>query len=540
MKKEATGFRLIFGYLGMFMIFIGLLTALPLVLLIFYPEEKACLTDFLAPTAIYIVIGLILYLTLIYKRPRKPFVRCEDRHILMAIWLAAILAGALPFIHAHLAHGMDMSFSESIFESASAYSTTGLTAFKDYINVDGAYSPHVFVYHRAQMQFIGGAGLILVLASILSSSGSMSLFSSEGHTDRILPTMGKTAKVIFAIMFGWTIIGTLCLWLAGMPIYDAVIISMCAISGGGMSPTSDSIGYYRTISSNGLFTTHPMAIEIIVMFLSAFSAISYTLHVMFLKGKVGKFFRDVEIRFALIVVLMATIFTGIGACSTYAQENGVLFGTNGGELFWESLFYTVTCAATTGFSTGNIAHMVSLGKPLIYTSVVLMIIGGGMGSCGGGIKQFRIVLCIKNVTTSIRYRFSSSRTLNPVTVYRYGQRQQIEESKFKEAHNYAYLYLTLFLALSAILCFLPGIGPEEAMFDVASGMSNTGLALIDYVAYGKAHPKVYPILLWTLSIGMVLGRLEIMPLIDTIRNYVLEFKVISSEHRKKKEMKESN
>ena len=539
MKKEATGFRLIFGYLGMFMIFIGFLTALPLLLLIFYPEEKDCLSDFLAPATLYVVIGWILYLTLIFKRDRKPFVRCEDRHILMAIWLAAILAGALPFMHAHWAHGMDMSFSESIFESASAYSTTGLTAFKDYIDVQGAYAPHVFVYHRAQMQFVGGAGLILVLASILSSSGSMSLFSSEGHTDRILPSMGKTAKVIFAIMFGWTIIGSICLWLSGMPLYDAVIISMCSISGGGMAPTTGSIGYYRTMTSNGLFATHPLAIEIIVMFLSAFSAISYTLHVMFLKGKVLKFFKDIEIRFALIIVAFAVVFTGIGACYNYSQANQVAFGTNAGELFWESLFYTVTCAATTGFSTGNIASMMALGKPLIYTCVVLMIVGGGMGSAGGGIKQYRIALCIKDVVNSIRYRFASSRTLNPITVYRYGKRQQIEDSKFKEAHNYAYLYLTLFLALSAILCFLPDIGPEEAMFDVASGMSNTGLALIDYVAYGKAHPKVYPILLWVLSIGMVLGRLEIMPLIDMIRNYVLEFRVINAERRKKKEMRES-
>ncbi len=535
MKKEATGFRLVFGYLGIFMIFIGLLTGLPLVLLAFYPSEKECLVDFLCPVVIYIVIGLILYFTLIFKRKRMPFVRCEDRHLLMLIWVFAIIAGALPFIHANLAHGMDMGFSESIFEATSAYSTTGLTCFKDFIDVEGAFAPHIFVYHRAQMQFVGGAGLVLVLACILSSSGNMSLFSSEGHNDRIMPHMGHTAKIIFGIMFGYTVIGTLALWIAGMPIYDALIISMCSISGGGMAPTTGSIGYYRTITSNGIFTTSSIAIEIIVSLLSMFSAVSYVLHFMLIRGKIGKFFKDAEIKFALAMILLCTVFAGVGACYSYSKLNSVKFGTNSLELFRESLFYVITSAATTGFSTLNSAGFAVLGKPLVFICVLLMLIGGGMGSAGGGIKQYRIILCLKDLARNIKYRFSSTRTLNPTAIYRYGERSQIDDSKFKEAHNYAVLYLILFIASSALLTVLPDIDPEKAMFDVASGMSNTGLALIDYVGYGKAHPHAYPVLLWILSLGMLLGRLEIMPLIDTIRNYILEFKAINSENRRKRE-----
>ncbi len=534
MKKEATGFRLIFGYLGIFMVFIGLLTALPLVMLIFYPEEKACIPDFLCPLVIYVVIGLILYFTLIFKRKKKPFARCEDRHLLMLIWIFAILAGALPFLHANMTHGMDMNFSESIFEATSAYSTTGLTCFKDYIDVEGAFAPHVFVYHRAQMQFVGGAGLVLVLACILSSSGSMSLFSSEGHNDRIMPNMGHTAKIIFGIMAGYAVVGTLALWLAGMPLFDAWIISLCSISGGGMAPTSQSIAFYRTVQSNGIFSTSFLAIQIIVSLLSMFSAVSYVLHVMLLKGKVLKFFRDAEIKFALFMIAFCTLFAGVGACYAYSKANSVAFGTNWGELFGNSLFYVITSAATTGFSSLDSASFLALGKPIIFACVLLMLIGGGMGSAGGGIKQYRVILCLKDLLRNIKYRFSSNRTLNPTTLYRYGERKQIEEGKFKEAHNYAVLYLILFISSSALLCVLPDIDPEKAMFDVSSGMSNTGLALIDYVSYGKLHPHAYPVLLWILSIGMLLGRLEIMPFIDAIRNYSLEFKAINSEKRRKK------
>lgn len=521
------------------MIFIGLLTALPLVMLIFYPEEKACLSDFLAPMVIYVVIGVILYFTLIFKRKKKPFARCEDRHLLMLIWIFAIIAGAMPFLHANVAHGMDMGFSESIFESTSAYSTTGLTCFKDYIDVDGAFAPHVFTYHRAQMQFVGGAGLVLVLACIVSSSGSMSLFSSEGHNDRIMPNMGHTAKIIFGIMTGYALVGTLALWLAGMPLFDALIISMCSISGGGMAPTSQSINYYRTVSTNGIFATNFLAIQIIVSLLSMFSAVSYVLHFMLLRGKIVKFFKDAEIKFALFLIAFCTLFAGIGACYAYSKANAVAFGTNWLSLFGDSLFYVITSAATTGFSSLDSASFLALGKPIIFVCVLLMLIGGGMGSAGGGIKQYRIILCLKDLMRNVKYRFSSNRTLNPTTIYRYGERRQIEESKFKEAHNYAVLYLIVFLASSALLCVLPDINPEEALFDVSSGMSNTGLALIDYVGYGKAHPHAYPLLLWILSIGMLLGRLEIMPLIDTFRNYILEFKAINSEKRRKKEKDQS-
>ncbi len=270
-----------------------------------------------------------------------------------------------------------------------------------------------------------------------------------------------------------------------------------------------------------------------------FSAVSYVLHFMLLRGKIVKFFRDAEIKFALFLIAFCTLFAGIGACYAYSKANAVAFGTNWLSLFGDSLFYVVTSAATTGFSSLDSASFLALGKPIIFVCVLLMLIGGGMGSAGGGIKQYRIILCLKDLMRNVKYRFSSNRTLNPTTIYRYGERRQIEESKFKEAHNYAVLYLIVFLASSALLCVLPEIDPEEALFDVSSGMSNTGLALIDYVSYGKAHPHAYPVLLWILSIGMLLGRLEIMPLIDTFRNYILEFKAINSEKRRKKEKDQS-
>lgn len=540
MKKEATGFRLIFGYLGIFLMFIGLLTGIPLLLLIFYPEEQTCLFDFLIPIAIYEVVGALLYFTLIFKRKKANFMRCEDRHLLFLIWIFAVIAGALPFIFANIYHGLNMNWSEAFFESTSAYSTTGLTCYKDFLDTPGAYCPHVFLFHRAEMQFVGGAGLVLMLASILAGSGGgMSLFSSEGHNDRLMPNVGKTAKIIFGIMTGYMVVGAFALWLAGVAPYEAVVISMCAVSGGGMTPVSTSIAYYRTAPGNGVLPCNPLAIEIITMFLVLLSAISFVLHTLLLTGKWKKFFRDDETKFALILIVVGTVFAGLGACYAYSKQNSVAFGTNAGEAFRDAAFYIVASASTSGFCNTSMADMVALGKPLTYLCIIFMIFGGGVGSCGGGIKQYRIVVCIKDLLADIRYRFSPTHSINPSLTYRYGEMKQLDQKTVKDAHNYALLFLGVFLGITTFLCFLPEIDPEMAMYDVASGMSNTGLSLIDFVAYGQAHPHAYHFLLWALSIGMLLGRLEIMPLVDSVRNYVEEFRYMNNNRRRKKEAVEA-
>lgn len=535
-KKEVTGFALIFGYLGIFLMFIGLLTGVPLLWLIGYPEEQACLWDFLIPVISYIVLGAILYFALIFKRKRARFMRYEDRHLLFLIWVMAVVAGALPFFLAGIFHGMNMNFSESIFEATSAYSTTGLTAYKDFIDVPGAFAPHVFLFHRAEMQFVGAAGLVLLLSSILSSNGGgMSLFASEGHTDRLMPNLGQTAKVIFGILTGYALVGTLALWFAGVPFFEALVIAMCALAGGGMAPRSLNIAAYRDFPGNAVFSCSSLAVEIIVMVLALLSATSFVLHLFLLKGQWKKFFRDDEVRFAVILLVLGTVLVGLGACYVYSREHSVAFGTNAGETFRSASFYVVSSLSTSGFGNTSMEGMIALGKPFIYISTMLMVIGGGVGSTGGGIKQYRIVISLRSLFASIRYRYSPTRALNPTLTFRYGEKRQLDQAAVSEAHNYGLLFLVGLIGSSVLICFLPEINPEIALFNVASGMSGTGLSMIDFPAYGAAHPFAYHFLLWIQSIGMLLGRLEIMPMIDSVRNYIEEFRFYRQRGKRRRE-----
>ncbi len=516
-RAEVRGFALVFGYLGIFLALIGVLNLFPLLLLLFYPDEYECWTFFFIPSSAYIAFGLLLYFFFLFKRKRARFARFENSQLLMLAWILAVFSGALPFFLAHCYEKMDMDFNEAIFEAASAYSTTGLTVFKDYLDIEGAFSPHVYCFHRSFMQFIGGVGLVLVLESVLGT-GSTSLYASEGHNDKLLPSLGKSARLIFTIYSGYTIFGAVLLFFSGMDIFDAINHSMCALSGGGMSTYSSNVAYFSSSSGNGIFPANPIAIEIIIMLLVLLSSISFLMHTYILRFKIKNVVKDDEIRFAFSLIVISSILMAFSGTMNLSNSNGLPFFDNFAKGSRESVFYVIASATTSGFANTSLDEMLLLGKPLLWTCTILMIIGGGAGSCGGGIKQYRVAICLKDLFYSLKYRFSPTHQINPRKTYRYGKLAPLEEATVKEAHSYGLLFMIVFLLSVLILTFLPEFNAEDAAFDVASAMSNTGLSVTDFVTYGQTHVTSYPLALWTLSVGMILGRLEIMPLFFALRN----------------------
>ncbi len=528
--KVVMGPRMVFGYLGIFLVLIGILTALPLVLLAFYHDEVEGWSYFAYPALFDVGLGLFLYFFCICRKKRANFARNENNALLVLIWIAAVLSGAFPFFLANLAGEMEMSFSESFFESASAYSTTGLTCFKDFVDgrlvYDGteavyhlsegvSFCPHLYCFHRAEMQFVGGVGLVLLLSMVLGNSAGMSLYVGEGHGDRLLPNLKRSAGRIFGIYFLYTALGAASLFLAGMEPFDAATTAMAALSGGGFSPRSSNIAYYSGAGvTNGFYAASPLAIQIIVMFLVILSGISFVLHTFLLSGRFKQFFKDAEVRFFFVLLLVGCLISATGSIYKYGTD----YLDNIGPNIQNSIFYIVGCATTSGFASTSMSEMVALGKPLIYVGTVLMVIGGGAGSCGGGLKQYRVYIMLKDLYYRMRYQNSPSRILHPHQAYRYGEESEIDDAEVKEASQYTVLFLAFFIVSIIILNFLPEIDSEIAAFNVASAMSNTGLSMTDYVYYGAKYPEYYDTLLWVLAIGCLVGRLEIFPLFYGLSN----------------------
>ena len=561
--KEAKGLRLILGYFGLFMIVEGLVTIFPLAILAFYPSEWQCYLDFIVPGAGYIALGFLLYLFTTAFRKKGRLEKNEDSLLLILLWISALVIGAFPFYLTNIPQlnfnnpdiSLGMSYTESFFESTSGYSATGLTVFPTkgfLIGVDSSeYAwAHVFLFHRAIMQFVGGVGLVLIVASVISSKNNFKLFFAEGHNDRLLPNLGKNAKLIFSIYFGWILVGSLALWLAGMTPFDAFCHATAAMATGGFGTRSNSILFYSTEeytslpNGNLLYTGNGLAIELITVVLMLAGATNFVLHTFLLTGKIKSFSKDIEIKTATFLIVVATILTAV---MTYSEHTYFLSSDlptiNGSHdiSFWMSLRYNfynvVSSITTTGFT--NYASLKSLGHFSIFVCLILMSIGGGMGSTSGGLKQFRFGILAKEFSSSFRFKNSSAIQTHTVSYVRCGQVKEIDNESVSEASNFLVLYMGFILLGGFALLCLRNVDLEESLYEWGTSLSGTGITIIDFVEYkgenGLAH---YNALLWLLDVAMFLGRLEILPAFYGLRRiFIAPFEEIAKKRQKRKIMK---
>ncbi len=529
MAKSVKGWPLVLGYLGLFLMFEGFVTLLPIAITAFYPGEIDCYVDFLIPGSSAIVLGAVLFFGLIYRKEKARFKGYEDALLLVLIWIFAVLLGAIPFLSASMRGmlGKGMDFSEAMFESISGYSATGYTVYplEMFPEAAGAYCPHVFMFHRALMQFVGGVGLVLIVAGAVSDRYNLRLYSAEGHNDKLLPNLGRSAKLIFGIYSGYIILGSVSFWLAGMDFFDAFCHSAAAVATGGFSSRAEGMVYFQSaaFTGNGIFPGNAVAIEVVAMVLMLLGATNFVLHTFLFRGKIREFFKDVEIRFGLFLIVLCIIIGTVSTVYLYAPEaSNSTFSeaAQTGTDFWTSLRYSsfniISSITTTGFT--NFSSVKQLGEVATFLGILVMIVGAGMGSTGGAIKQYRMVIVMKDFYHSIVYKFAPSRQLTPMPVYRLGQKKELTEGEVAEAHNFSGLYLLTVVAGTLVLLLLPYVDFADGLYEIASGLSGTGQSIIDFYEYkalalsGQVPYYCYEVLLWTISASMFLGRLEILPL----------------------------
>ena len=549
-KAPAKGFRLIFGYLGLFLAFEGVVILFPLLMLIFYPGEWKVFLDFLVPAAFDIGLGILLYKLLVAGREKMRFKPKEDAVLLVIIWVAAILSGAFPFFLTKFSWlnfgdanaSLGMNFSESFFEATSGFTTTGLTLYPANAYLDGTLSSplgvdscsgygyaHVFLFHRAFMQFIGGVGLVLLLTSIISSRQNFKLYFAEGHNDQIVPNLGKSAKIIFLVYSGWVAAGSLGLWLAGMPPFEAVCHSMGCLATGGFSTRAQSIFFFSQqmplgeISNLSYTVTSSLGIEIISCVLMIAGAISLVLHTFALRGRFKDFFGDIE-----IVFMAALLVIGITVCTL---SMSYLYNDGTGLDFLTSLrygaYFTISSATTSGFA--NFPSIFKLGPVCFFMGWILMTIGGGMGSTSGGIKQYRIGILGKEFYWFLRYHDTSDRTISPHVVRRLGVVKELGDDAIKEARNYTLLCLVVTSLGAMTLMFLPRLPSisqgdwfQRCFYEFMNGFTSNGMSMMDYVGYKAAHPIAYRAFIWVETSAMFFGRLEILPVIFALWRFIID------------------
>lgn len=374
------------------------------------------------------------------------------------------IAGAIAFLPV-------APFIDGFFESMSGFTTTGLTV----IPLENL--PRTLRFLRAYMQWIGGAGIVILTVALLHATRPAGfrfrLYGSASEDDRIAGGVRSTARDLLKIYALLT--GVVCVTLAvvGMSIEDAILVGLATVSTGGFSPYRASLGPYLN---------EPLVLIVIMvgMLLGATSFANYQRLARRHRGEHVS--RDPQ-PWALVAIVLV--------------GSAILFSLEGRP--WHAAFDTVTAITTTGFSLDDPSDWSPTRR---FFSTVWMVIGGSSGSTAGGLKLMRLLVLL------LLARWTIQRLLLPAEAriaIKYGD-TAIESEPLRHLLGFVVAYVALFLAGGAALVF-GGFDAGDALFESASAVGTVGLSC------GITKASLPAWLKLVLSFQMWAGRLEVIPVL---------------------------
>ncbi len=436
---------------------------------------------------ITILVGILIFV--LTKNHRKEIKKREGYIVVTFGWLIMVFSGTLPYVFTNSIP----SFTNAFFETMSGYTTTGATILNQ-IEI----LPESILFWRSLTHWIGGMGIIVLAIAILPllGIGGMQLFAAEApgpSNDKLHPRITDTAKRLWLIYFGFTLVETLLLNLAGMSLFDAINHSMSTMATGGFSTKDASLAHWND---------NPMIQYIVIAFMFI-AGTNFVLSYFAFKGKFSKILKDEEFRLYGTFIL---VFSTLVVLITYFQADWSLSTLSHNMAYGElensvrhSLFQVIAIVTTTGFVTADY----TLWTPFLTMFFFgLMFLGGSAGSTAGGMKIVRHLITIKNGILEFKRSFHTHAIL-PV---RYNQKA-IPQNIVFNILAFFILYILMFIIGVAVFSFI-GLDFKTALGGAASSLGNVGPALGDLgpvnnynslPAFGK----------WWSAFLMLVGRLEL-------------------------------
>lgn len=495
-------------------IIVGFVMLVPIVVALIY-QEWYPLFGFLISGAITLIIGYSLYL--LFKNTEEP----KDKHSLAIAavgWLMVILFGALPYyvtawitpfevMQKFVPAGMDYTSSllnfknplHCIFESTSAFTTTGLTMAYHEPSVGRTIN-----FYRHFSQFIGGAGFIVMALAVfkhIPGQGAIKLYGSEASGTKVRTNVIQTARAIWKIyilitflVFVILFVGTLII-LPDYPIsealFDTINHAMAGQSTGGFSNLDDSIATYKSAAMDWLY--------IFPMLIGGMSL--PFLYRLVMLGEVKLLWKDIQTR----ALLLASLFGGI-VLSLFLYKSAIV-----PDPIREGMFQFATALTTTGWQTSNIGAWDDLS--VLFIVFGAMIVGGCAGGTVGGIKIIRALILQKGLRWHVNKVFLSKNTIRTVKFNGKLMLPSEMNSEIAKAGLFTIIYLLFVLVGTMItIAYMPGnFTMADALFESASAQGTVGLSS------GISDPSMSPVIETVLVIQMWAGRIEIIPVLVLLR-----------------------
>jgi len=466
-------FKLILNIIGTVLIFISLFMILPVIVSLIYdqPDTIAIVKSFL----ITLLSGVILYF--LTKKHKKEEIRHRDGFIIVTMsWLMVAFFGALPYVLSESFH----SFTDAYFESMAGFTTTGSSVITD---IEGL--PKGILFWRSLTQWIGGMGIILFALAILPilGTGGMQLFKAEVpeiSVDKLRPRIIDTAKSLWFIYVGLTSVATLLYMVGGMNLYDATCHAFTTLATGGFSTKNASIAYFKS----------PF-IEYVSSLFMFLAGVNYSLYFFVFRGKIPRLWKNNEFRFYLSVALIAIVLITLNIwMSSYNSVS---------ESLRYATFQVTSLMTTTGYATADFGKWPAFSQIVI---LIIMLFGGMIGSTGGGIKQVRILLMLRQGYREI-YQLIHPHAVTSIKID--------DKLLTKELLSsiWGFVFLFLFVCLIATMGMAAtGTDMITSVSTVVSAMSNVGPALGD-AGPTESYSTIPFAGKWILIFCMLTGRLEV-------------------------------
>ena len=467
----------VFSTVGLMLEVEAALLLLPAITAALYGEK--CLWALLASAAIALAAGGLLRF---FCKPESHVIYAREGFVTVAMtWLALSAVGALPFFIS----GEIPNYINAFFETVSGFTTTGASILTDVESMS-----HGLLFWRSFTHWVGGMGILVFVMAIADGANDRSMHILRAEmpgpvVGKLLPRAKDTASILYKIYIGMTLLETILLMIGGMPVFESIVHAFGTAGTGGFGVKADSIAGYN-----------PYLQWVITVFMLLFG-VNFNLYYLLLIRRFRAAAQSSEVWYYLGIVVVSIALIAANILPIY--HNFV-------DALRHSAFQVSSIITTTGYATADFNLWPEFSKSIL---LILMLVGACAGSTGGGLKVSRAVMLVKMVNRELRHLLHP-RSVNTIKF----EGKHVDGATLKSVSSYFAVYM-LCMGAVYLLLSLDRFGFETNMSAAFSCFNNIGPGLADvgpaasYAAYNGFSKIV-------LSLAMLLGRLEIFPLLLTL------------------------
>ncbi len=468
--------KMVFYMIGNILMLEAVLLLIGVFCSITYRESKV-MFSFLITMAIAFVSGLLLR---ILNRTRDKNIYAKEGFVIVSLaWISLSAVGALPFVIS----GEIPSYVDAFFETVSGFTTTGASILKDVESMSKG-----LLMWRSFTHWIGGMGVLVLFMALLPTDTGRTIHIMRAEMPgpiigKLVPKASSTAKILYIIYIALTALQCILLVLGGMPLFDSLIHTFGTAGTGGFGVKSDSLGSYT-----------PYHQWVITIFMLIFG-INFNLYYLILMKKFRSVVKSEELWVYLAIVFVAVTAIALNIYPLY---------DNTADTLRHSAFQVATIISTTGYSTVDFNLWPTLSKAVLF---LLMFTGACAGSTAGGLKVSRVILLFKQVRSHLRHMLHP-RSVEAVKL----DGKSVDKETLSNVATYFALYFICFGAIFALISVADSFSLETNISATAACFNNIGPGF-DAVGPAANYAGYSAVSKWALAFGMLLGRLEILPML---------------------------